>query len=185
MKQIQFSALANLQTPRLILRRLDIKDVAEIFKLRNDAVVNKYLDRAKKTSMPEVLEFIEQINKGIEINKWLYWVITLKDSDSFAGTICLWNIDEEKNIAEIGYELLPEHHGKGIMHEALMRLIHFGFEELKLKALQACTHKENERSMRLLERNNFTKQPATETTTSNEVFYYLHKRDKPLYSSFT
>ena len=41
------------------------------------------------------------------------------------------------------------------MNEALVKIIDFGFNKMKLKAIEAYTHKDNESSMRLLVKNKF------------------------------
>ena len=57
--------------------------------------------------------------------------------------------------AEIGYELLPENHGKGIMQEVIPRVTQFGLEEMKLQTIEAELSQRNLKSVRLLEKNNF------------------------------
>ena len=73
----------------------------------------------------------------------------------FLGSICLWKISREDATAEIGFELLPENHGKGIMQEVIPEVIQFGFEETKLQTIEAEVSPRNLKSVRLLEKNNF------------------------------
>ncbi|MCL4340850.1 MAG: GNAT family N-acetyltransferase, partial [Candidatus Thermoplasmatota archaeon] len=54
-----------------------------------------------------------------------------------AGTACLWNMDLESDIAELGYELHPEYWRKGIMTEALEALIRWAFQEFELNRIEA------------------------------------------------
>src|ERR1700739_2910268 len=95
-----------LETERLVLRQLDIGDENEIFQLRSDEGVNKFLDRPRANTLDDAKRFIEKIVKGINGNECLYWAITLKNEKKLVGTICLWNFSLENNSAEIGYELL-------------------------------------------------------------------------------
>lgn len=44
------------------------------------------------------------------------------------------------------------------MSEALLQVLKFGFEELDLHRIQACTAKENEASKRLLHKNGFVQE---------------------------
>src|SRR3982751_1592761 len=114
-----FTPFPVLTTTRLLLRRLSIDDAPEIFALRSDPIVNKYLERIKARSIEDAVDFIKKINFGIDADQSIYWAISFKGELGLIGTICLWNFSDEENKAEIGYELLPSYHGKGIMHEAL------------------------------------------------------------------
>jgi len=155
MLHINFTPFPVITTQRLILRRLNIKDTKEIMMLRSDEQVNKFIDRPKSIDLTEAKQFIEKIDKGINNNEWIYWAITLKGNDNLIGTICLWNISVENDTAEIGYELLPTFQGKGIMQEAITKIIEYGFNKMKLKVITAFTHINNTQSTNLLMKYNF------------------------------
>ena len=57
--------------------------------------------------------------------------------------------------AEIGFELSPAYQGKGIMKEAIPPVIDFAFNELELKTIEGEVAKENQRSIRIMEKNGF------------------------------
>lgn len=180
MLEINFTPFPNLITERLILRQLNAEDAKEVFAIRSDDRVNKFIDRPKARSIDDALEFIHKINNGIVNNESIYWVITLKNSNKLIGTICFWNISKENYKAETGYELHPDFQGKGIMQEALSKVIEYGFHTLKLQTIEAYTHAENESSIKLLEKNNFRRVTHHEDKyqdkqeMSNEVIYSLN-----------
>lgn len=89
------------------------------------------------------------------IGKAYYWVICLKDQDSPIGSICYWNLDPARNLAELGYELNPDWQSKGYMQEALEALIQFDFTKLGFRVITALTHPDNLASVRILERCGF------------------------------
>jgi [ribosomal protein S5]-alanine N-acetyltransferase len=155
MLQLNFSPFPTLQTERLALRQLVLEDVNAITALRNNELVNLHLDRQKTTTTKEALLFIDKIDKGISNNQSIYWVIALKENNFLIGTICYWNIVAEKDVAEIGYELHPDYHGKGIMQQAMALVIDFGFNTMQLKMITAFTSPANIASVKSLERNNF------------------------------
>jgi ribosomal-protein-alanine N-acetyltransferase len=78
------------------------------------------------------------------------WAITLKNDPKLIGTVVYWHIVKDKDKAEIGYEMLPEYYGQGIMREALMEVIRFGFENMQLKTIVAETRADNLRSVNAL-----------------------------------
>src|SRR5688500_7344056 len=104
MLNINFTPFPTLTTRRLTLRQLTIEDQQEIFALRSDAAINKYLDREPSRTTEDAINFIEKINNLIQNNNSIYWVITLTETKTFVGTICLFDFSEENNSCEIGYE---------------------------------------------------------------------------------
>ncbi len=162
MNNIKFAPFPNLFTERLNLRQLNLEDKNEIRFLRSDESVNKYIDRPRTKTNEEAKNFVEKINKGIARDEWIYWAISTKNNEKLIGTICLWNFSEDKNIAELGFELFPQLQGKGIMHEALMQIVEYGFEILNLKKLEAYTNQQNISSIKLLKKNNFVLEKTIE-----------------------
>ena len=151
-------------------------DEQEIFALRSSDEINKYLDRPKANTLDEARNFITKIINGIAKNESIFWVVTPKDESKLLGTICLWKISKEEAKAEIGYELLPENHGKGIMQEVIPRVLQFGFEEIKLEMIEAELSPRNLKSVWLLEKNNFTLAAVNEENPDSVV--YALKRTK-------
>jgi ribosomal-protein-alanine N-acetyltransferase len=151
-------------------------DEQEIFALRSSDEINKYLDRPKANTLDEARNFITKIINGIAKNESIFWVVTPKDESKLLGTICLWKISKDEAKAEIGYELLPENHGKGIMQEVIPRVLQFGFEEIKLEMIEAELSPRNLKSVRLLEKNNFTLAAVNEENP--DLVVYALKRTK-------
>jgi ribosomal-protein-alanine N-acetyltransferase len=158
MLSINFTPFPNLMTERLYFRQLTPEDKGEIFKLRSDEKVNRFLTRNQCKTIEEAGAFINKINRGINNNDWIYWAVTLKNDNKFAGTICIWNIQPENYRAEIGYELNSGFWGKGIMKEAIPKVIEYGFEAMKLHSLEADLDPGNSQSVVLLEKNGFIKE---------------------------
>ena len=109
MLELNFTPFPNFTTDRLVLRQLLIHDANEIYLLRSNESVNKYLDRDKATVIDDATNFINKIKNAVAKNESLYWAITIKGNNSLIGTICLFSIDIKKDQAEIGFELIPKH----------------------------------------------------------------------------
>ena len=160
---------------RLFLRNIKASDAETIFFLRSDKTVNQFIKRPKHRqtkSIEDAFSFIEKQHKNIENNVSIVWGITLKNDPQLIGTICLWNFSESRDVAEVGYDLNPEFHNKGIMSEALNMIIDFGFKELKLHKIEAFTDCKNESSKRLLTKNGFHLNASRKDTdnASNLIF---------------
>src|SRR5205823_8753450 len=132
--------------------------------------INRYLDRPRANALDDAGNVIAKIKNGIAKNESIFWVVTPKDESKFLGSICLWKISREEAKAEIGFELLPENHGKGIMQEVIPRIIQFGFEEMKLQTIEAELSPRNLKSVRLLEKNNFTLAAVNEENPDSEMY---------------
>lgn len=139
--------------------RLDyLDDDKEIFSLHSHPTINKFLSRSPDKTVEDSKGFINRINEGIENDKWIMWGITLRDEDNIIGTICFWNLDLENYRSEIGFELHPDFHGKGIMQEAIIKILEYGFTEMNLHSVEAQVNPNNLSSIKLLERNNFIRE---------------------------
>jgi ribosomal-protein-alanine N-acetyltransferase len=150
-----FNSFPILTTERLTLRQLSLNDQQEIFALRSDSEVNKYLGREPSNSIEDAITFINKINEKIKEKNSLYWVITITKTKTFVGTICLYDFLNETNSCEIGFELMTNFQGKGIMSEAVKKVIDYAFKTLNIKLITAQSHNENQNSNKLLMKLNF------------------------------
>ncbi|MEO5777820.1 MAG: GNAT family N-acetyltransferase [Flavobacterium sp.] len=151
-----------LTTERLTLRQLSIDDTQDILVLRSDLEINKYLDRPISSTTEDAINFINKVNDNIEKQNSLYWAITLTETKTFAGTICLFDFSNENNSCEIGYELMTKFQGQGIMKEAVQVVTDYVFQTLKFKNILACVHYDNQNSIKLLTKFNFVNSMETD-----------------------
>nr|WP_294875647.1 GNAT family N-acetyltransferase [uncultured Pedobacter sp.] len=161
MKNLDFSIFPVIKTSRLVLRELSAQDALQIHALRSDPKIAAMTGRTPSTGIEDAMAHIYKIGKLIENNASIYWAISLLDSPSLIGTICLWNFDTENAIAEIGYELLPDFQGKGFMREAIAAVIKYGFEELKIKTITAFPSANNISSVKVLKMAGFKRDGKT------------------------
>ena len=175
MTKKNFITFPEFNTCRLKLRQLKISDNEEIYEIRSDTDIAKYLDRPLCKSIEEADAFINKINNLITTNACFYWAVTLIDSDLLIGTICLWNFSDDNHSAEIGFELLKEWQGKGYMQESVSEVLEFGFTEIKLKQIIGEVDPGNIKSIKVLKKNNFIlKENDPEDTSSPTVKYILN-----------
>lgn len=70
----------------------------------------------------------------------------------------MFEINNESNKAEIGYGLLPDYWGKGIMSEVGEKLVDFGFNDIKLHKIYRRITPGHKASIRILEKLGFNKE---------------------------
>jgi len=161
-----------LETDRLELRALVLSDSDDVFQLRTDKKVNTYIERPFSRKDNSGKEFINRITYSIQNGDVFYWVLALKNNPKLMGTICLWNFNEDKSVAEIGYDLFPKYQSKGFMTEAMSAVLDFGFNHLKCKTIEAFTHRENTGSLSLLSKHGFVKnEEKQDEHNSNNIIY--------------
>lgn len=178
MLEFNFSPFPTIETERLLLDSLTDGDVNEVFQLRSNPETMKYIPRPLVKDNDGALEHIKMILDKIDSNEGINWAIRLKGNPKLLGIIGFYRLQPENYRAEIGYMILPEFHGKGIVPEAVNRLIKFGFEDLDLHSIEAVIAPENYASERVLQKCGFTK----EAHFKESEFYEGKFLDKVIYS---
>ena len=146
-----------LTTERLLLQTLEQQDRTILYVLHSDPAVLHYITREPPADLEASAAFIRKIQDGVQSKRWYYWGLHVASkSRQLMGTICLWQFTDDRTIAEIGFDLLPEHQGQGFMSEALQSVLHFAEKELQLRAIRGLVHAENEACIRLLSKHQFT-----------------------------
>lgn len=147
-----------LETERLYLRKIDKSDVKEIFYLRSDKEMMQYIPRPLCETEEDALKLIRLIQFGYKKGSSINWGITLKPNNTLIGTVGYVRMHLEHNRAEIGYMLDKRYHRKGIMREAVAKVIEYGFEQMKLHTIEAVIDPGNVASEVLLRNFGFEKE---------------------------
>lgn len=158
MSTFSFLPFQNLESERLLLRQITPDDVNEIFALRSNPETMKYIPRPLATTKDDAMGHIKMIQDKIVSNEGINWAITEKGMPKMIGIIGHYRIRWEHFRSEIGYMLLPEYQGKGIITEAIQLMVDYGFNEMKMHSLEAIIDPKNDASARVLEKNNFVKE---------------------------
>ena len=159
MLETNFSPFTEIHTERLLLRCIKNTDAPEILSLRSNELVMQYVDRERPKNIEEAEAWIEMVLESLKNNDGIMWAICLKeDPGKLIGNIGYWRLVKKHYRAEIGYMLQPGHWNKGIMKEALLAVIDFGFRSIKLHSIEAHINPENVVSGILLEKTGFTRE---------------------------
>lgn len=158
MLTINFHPFQNLETERLLLRRLDKNDAEQVLALRGNAEIMKFVPRPLAKTKEDALEHIAMIDEKIVSNTGINWGITIKGNPTIIGIIGHFKIAFENQRAEIGYMSFPEFNGKGYMSEAVKAAVAYGFEQMNLHSIEAIIDPGNIASERVLQKNGFVKE---------------------------
>ena len=150
-----FGDLPELETERLLLRKLRLGDAEAMFAYASDPEVTRYVLFETHRSVEDSESFLRLATEGYERGDFGVWGVVLKDSGAFVGT-CSMEVNPEHARAELGYVLSREHWGRGLMPEAVRAVIRFGFGRMGLNRLEARCIAENTASARVMEKVGMT-----------------------------
>ena len=143
-----------IETRRLILREIISEDVDRIFLLDQNPEVMKYIGVKPVTKIEESVETIQNIRNQYAENGIARWAVIEKESDLLIGWSGLKLLTKPlngfTNVYEFGYRFLPEYWGKGYATESGKAVIEYGFEQMNLEIIYACTDIENVNSSHIL-----------------------------------
>lgn len=142
------------ETERLVLRKLTGADVEEIFEMRSDPELMRFI-RAPQTDRTESFEWIRMISGRWNSDRVGFCAIVDKESFEFVGWAGLWTLSETGEI-EVGYAIRKPHRGQGFATEAATRFLEYGFAELSLERIVAVAYPENLASQRVMKKLGMT-----------------------------
>ena len=147
----------KLETERLILRAWEITDLDDFFEYASINGVGEKAGWEHHKSKDESLEILKMF-----IDEKKVFAIILKENQKAIGSIgieeCRQDLDKNlENLLgrELGYVLSKDYWNKGIMTEAVSKVIEYCFKILKLNYLIATCFNYNIASKRVLEKLNF------------------------------
>lgn len=147
-----YRQLPVIETGRLLLRKMTMKDAKDLFAYASQPEVSNYLPWQAHQSIEDSIAFLNFILKGYSQQSKLTWAIELKSSGKMIGTIDFVSWSPKRHKAEIAYVLSPCYWGCGLMAEAAIALLSFGFQDMELNKVEAPIMLENKQSQRLAEK---------------------------------
>ena len=141
-----------LETERLTLRRLSLDDAAFILELLNDPSFLRFIGDKGVRNLEDARQYIlkgpidSYQQKGFGI-----YLVALKAANVPIGMCGLVKRDALED-ADIGFAFLPEFRSTGYAFESAAAVKDYGLSVLGLQRLLAITNKDNEGSIRVLEK---------------------------------
>lgn len=145
-----FTQFPRLTTERLVLRRLQIEDAPALFSIYSDEESMRYFGIKPHETLSDTEALIRKLETLYASRRCIRWGVAFKDNDTLIGTCSLHHFDEGYHCVQTGYDLNRTLWGKGIMTEAMVAVLNFGFTDLGLHRIEAIIEIENERSRKLL-----------------------------------
>ncbi|MGG0824105.1 GNAT family protein [Paenibacillus turicensis] len=156
--QFHFDKFPMLHTERCILRKATDEDHVLLLELYGNPKVVEFLPLDIFTSIEDAEGEISWYRSIFKNKTGLRWIIEDRDSGRAIGTCGFLGYESEHFRAELGYDLLEDYWGKGLMKEVIQEVATFGFEQIGLNKIEAKVTPENMASQRLLEKLGFSRE---------------------------
>jgi ribosomal-protein-alanine N-acetyltransferase len=147
-----FSHIPELETERLVLRAMRVKDTDDMYEYAQNAEVTQYLLWRPHQTRDYTRRYLEYLAGRYRIGAHYEWAMIHKASGRMIGTCGFASIDCPNNRAELGYVLNPAFRGQGLVVEAAARVLRFGFNVLGLHRIEARYMVENTASRRVMDK---------------------------------
>jgi RimJ/RimL family protein N-acetyltransferase len=147
------AAFEDLNTPRLVLRRLRPEDADPMFRYRSHPVVSRFQGWAPG-ALSATAAFIEEQLRIVPDTPgtWLQLGMVARDTGELIGDCGIHFPPEKSHDVELGMTLAAQHQGRGYAMEALEAVLEYVFERLGKRRVYGSVDPRNTRSLKLLER---------------------------------
>ena len=131
-----------IKTERLLLRQFIASDLENVYKGLSDPEIIKYYGVSYKTledTKAQMQFFVDLEKEGTGI----WWAVCSLDNKTFYGAGGLNSLNKVHKKAEIGFWLLTEFWGQGIMTEVMPIICNYGFDNLELHRIEGLVETDN------------------------------------------
>lgn len=148
---------AFIPTSRFELREIQRSDIVHIYRGLSDDRVTRYyaVHFPSLEATQEQMDWYENLKNS---GAGFWWGIYGKETGVFYGAGGYNDLDKVNRKAEIGFWLLPEFWGNGILKEVMPVLFRAGFHQLKLNRIEGFVDARNKACKRALQKINFQKE---------------------------
>jgi ribosomal-protein-alanine N-acetyltransferase len=143
-----------LETNRLVLRPIELRDAEAIFSYAKNPNVCKYTLWETHQSIQDSLNYIKDYifdyySKGVPEP---FGIALKEEPEKIIGTAgCFW-VSKQSKAMELAYAIAEEYWGKGLVAEASQEVMDFCFKEFNLKRIQCRCKTGNKASARVMEK---------------------------------
>jgi [ribosomal protein S5]-alanine N-acetyltransferase len=132
----------TIKTKRLLLRQFVESDLEHVYKGLSDPEIIKYYGVSYKTleDTKAQMQFFADLEKERTV---ICWAVCSLDNKTFCGAGGLNSLNKEHKKAEIGFWLLTEFWGQGIMTEVMPIICNYGFDKLGLHRIEGLVETDN------------------------------------------
>jgi RimJ/RimL family protein N-acetyltransferase len=146
----------ELVTARLLLRPWRLTDVEDAFAYGADPNWGRYLWEVEQ---PYTRQHAEEFVRMATESPWeqdIFFAVVL--GGKAIGGVRLYVLDAERRIAGLGYNIAPDHWGKGLATEAAAAVLDYAFRTLDIKKVQSRADTRNKASIGVMQKLGMTEE---------------------------
>ncbi len=140
------------ETPRLRIRQLTASDAAFTVQLLNEpSFIDNIADRGVRSELDALHYLAEGPIKSYQQHGYGLFLVESNETGQALG-FCGLLFRDYLQETDIGFAFLPQYWGQGYAYEAAAAVMHFGYQQLKLKRIIGLTSAGNISSIKVLTR---------------------------------
>lgn len=167
-----------LHTPRTTLRPHSPEDVDDLLLFHSDPEVTQYLPwpvRDRDAVVAALESKLVQTHLDVD-GSWLSLAVEELQTGRVVGEALLSRMSDEAGIAEIGYALARDVHGRGMGFEVVSALLAVAWSHLPVQQVLAHVDFKNQASSRLLEKLGFHHSGNKDNDPNSSLLRYVLAR---------
>lgn len=154
-----YAQFPHIVTDEVILRKIVENDIDELFEIYSNKSVFTYIPGDIKKNKVTVQNMIGHFERDFNKRKEIFLGICLADApNEIVGVAEMFEYDAKVNMITIGYRLSERNWGKGIATRAVSAMVNYLFNTVGINRIQAFVMPANEKSQKVLYKNNFVKE---------------------------
>lgn len=159
-----------LEAARVRLRRFRAEDAEPFAAYRALPEIARFQSWPRPYTRPMAERLVDEMASApaVVAGRWFQLAIASRDDDRLLGDIGLCRDERDHAVAELGFSLMPEAQGRGLMSEALGTLLAV-LPELGIAEVTAVVDARNAPSIALLERLGFVAEGEQEAEYFGEA----------------
>ncbi|MDD5148149.1 MAG: GNAT family N-acetyltransferase [Candidatus ainarchaeum sp.] len=146
----------RLSGERIFLRPWKKSDIPRIAEICSDKTISRFTHVPFPYAKKHARNFVSASEKARRKKREFNFAVVLKKENKLIGSASLMRLDWHDKLGVVGYWLARENRGQGIMPEACLLLLDFGFNKLKLHRIEIDCAVGNRASRRVIEKLGFS-----------------------------
>lgn len=171
------AAPAHLETPRLLLHRLEEADAEALHSLSLEPAVRRYLWHDRIIPVERARAFISESSRCFDERGFGIFGFSLQGQAGpmigFSGL----QLFEDGEQVELRFAVHPDHWGQGLASEAMLCVLRDAFDRGAVTTVIATTDTPNQRSVRTLQRLGMSFERRARWHDLDTMFYSICRED--------
>ncbi len=139
------------ETKHLIARHLEPEDVEDLYAIRGNPEIMRYVGDNQPISREQTRQWIEVAQRNYRRHGFGCMAVILKANNEFIG-YCGLVYAPDNPAVEIIYAFKTQFWSQGLATEVAKEMLYFGFNQCRLRRIEASVDPENRASVRVVEK---------------------------------